>query len=243
MSPLELLKHIGGPGSIGFVALASILAILVIRLSPRHRVLARAWLLAVYAAYIILSIPVVAQGIARPFLISDAGQQAVSTGMDTLVVFDGDNRVGRLDEAVRLWQQRRPRVVVVSGEQWLIGRLVERGIPPQVLVRESSSANTREQIEYVKQYMHDHASDRVAIVVSRLQRPRTAALVRRAQLRIMLFGAPVDKEPATRGWRRFVPAYAALRVSRDALYERVAIYYYRSRGWIDTPEAVMASAR
>jgi hypothetical protein len=30
----------------------------------------------------------------------------------------------------------------------------------------------------------------------------------------------------------FVPTYYALRVSRDAIYEHVALRYYRWHGWI-----------
>jgi hypothetical protein len=47
-----------------------------------------------------------------------------------------------------------------------------------------------------------------------------------------LVPASIDIEPPTSGVRRFIPAYIALRVSRDALYEHAALLYYRYNGWI-----------
>jgi hypothetical protein len=71
------------------------------------------------------------------------------------------------------------------------------------------------------------------VVASRLQAPRVWALARAMGLGILVMPSPVDDEPAASGLRAFVPSYLALRVSRDAIYEHVALAYYRWQGWID----------
>jgi hypothetical protein len=48
----------------------------------------------------------------------------------------------------------------------------------------------------------------------------------------VLLPSPVDHEPAHQGWKLWLPSFAALRVSREALYELAALEYYRLRGWI-----------
>jgi hypothetical protein len=70
------------------------------------------------------------------------------------------------------------------------------------------------------------------VIVSRLQAARMAGLLERAHLLIRLIESPVDVEPATTGALTFVPTYFALRLSRDALYEHAALWYYRRHGWI-----------
>jgi hypothetical protein len=75
-------------------------------------------------------------------------------------------------------------------------------------------------------------ADRAAIVVSRLQMPRVAAMARAAGLDIILVPSPMDVEPPVKGLRYFLPSLAALTLSRDALYELAALPYYRWRGWL-----------
>jgi hypothetical protein len=62
--------------------------------------------------------------------------------------------------------------------------------------------------------------------------PRIRALTATRGLDLTLLSSPLDDEPAMEGWGRFRPSYVALRTSRDAIYEHVALVYYRWRGWI-----------
>ena len=70
-------------------------------------------------------------------------------------------------------------------------------------------------------------------VTQRLQLPRVHALLRMRHLSPLQLAAPADWEPADRGLRAILPTYYALRISRDALYEHMALWYYRRKGWID----------
>src|SRR5262245_1241903 len=230
---VQVLKAIGAPGSIGFLMLCCAVGLAARRLGPRSRQAGAAWLLVVFSVYAILGLPWIAGAIASRLPPVDSIRTRSSVqSVDTLVVLGGDNAVGRAEETARLYASALPRVVVVSGEQWLVDRIVELGVPADRLVIESRSRNTREQIAEVQRHV-SHWSDRsVALIASRLQMPRVAGLVREAGLELILVSAPIDREPPTQGVWLFVPTYAALRVSRDALYEHAALAYYRRRGWI-----------
>jgi uncharacterized SAM-binding protein YcdF (DUF218 family) len=229
---LETLKLVGGPGSIGFLAFCCAMGLAVGWVSPRLHRIGRAWLLMVFVAYAILGLPWVATAIANRLPNQAAAAGASLPTVDALVVLSGDNAVGRAQEAARVYRLVAPSVVVVSGEQWLVDRIKELGIPAARLVLEHRSRNTREQIaEVQRRWPQWHGG--VALIASRLQMPRVAGLARKAGLRLTLLSAPIDREPPTHGLWAFVPTYAALRLSRDALYEHAALAYYRRSGWID----------
>jgi uncharacterized SAM-binding protein YcdF (DUF218 family) len=252
VTPLTIAKMIGGPGSLGFLAAGTIAGVVLLRFVPRGQTFARAWLALLCAAYLIMALPPVALAIAAPLAdeqpvgsglsrtippvgsgLSRTTGTALDTGIDTLVVFDGDNHWGRVQEAARLWHAAHPTTVIASGGPWLEEHLRDAGIPADHLVLEQASRTTRDQVDYVRTYAAGHANTRIAVIASRLQLPRVAALFDRARLMVSLFGAPVDREVVTDGVRRYVPEYAALRISRDALYERIALVYYEWRGWIN----------
>ncbi len=173
---LAVLKTIGGPGSIGFLVIASAIGVALIRFRPVHR-LGRVWLFSLYTGYLLLSLPLFAQMIARPLGSPLIDRGSVSGRIDTLIVLDGDNPRGRVAEAGRLWAASHPATVVLSGQAWLIELLRQRGIPPGRLVHEHDSRTTREQVEYIRRFATAHRSTHIAVVASRLQMPRVAALV------------------------------------------------------------------
>jgi len=233
VTPLDLLKLFAAPGSVSFLVLACAVGLTVIYVWPRQRALGRGWLYGVFIAYIVLACPYVARAITATLPpLADPGGRAL-TAIDTLVVFDGDNRRGRLRETMTAYRTLGPATVLVSAqEDWLVEHLIGAGIPADRIHEDRQSATTREQMEMIAALASKHA---VAIVASRLQMPRVAALARQRHMTPMLLAAPVDTEPPTGGLRALIPSYAALRVSRDAFYERVALSYYSSRGWIGTP--------
>jgi uncharacterized SAM-binding protein YcdF (DUF218 family) len=232
---LELLKMVGGPGSIGFLACSAAIGLAVTRLGPRWRRIGRGWLLFVFSTYLVLGLPWVAATIEHELPgVEPASTASALPKLDALVVLGGDNAVGRVQETARVYASASPAVVVVSGEEWLVDRVRSLGIPAARLVVDSRSANTREQIAEVRRQRLalQWSDDRVALIASRLQMPRVARLVKRSGLKVILVPSPIDREPPTSAPWSFVPTYVALRVSRDALYEHAALAYYRRRGWI-----------
>jgi uncharacterized SAM-binding protein YcdF (DUF218 family) len=228
---MEVIKQIGPPGSIGFLLVCLFLGVLFAFVWPRSRRFAKHWLLWVSGVYLVLGLPVVANAIcdALPAVdtTSDPGQR-----VQTLMIIDGDNRRGRLEESLRFLKAHPGIAFWVLGEEWLIEELGRAGYPRRTYGQEQKSRNTREQMAWIRDFVGRSGGQRVAILASRLQMPRVAALARAAGLDAQLVGSPLDVEPARSGSKRFVPAYAALRASRDAIYEHAALAYYRWKGWI-----------
>jgi uncharacterized SAM-binding protein YcdF (DUF218 family) len=228
---LSLLKVIGTPGSIGFLASCSAVGLVVGAIGPRSRRIGRAWLVFVYVSYVAGGIPRVAYAVARglpryPPLPIEAVQKR---GM--LIVLGGDNAVGRVREAQRLLQAMPSATVIVSGGPWIFDTLVANGLPRERIRFDGHSANTLEQVIRLAPLIRKEAPHAV-IVASRLQMPRVAALARVHGLDVRLAPSPLDTEPPENGLGSFVPRYTALRLTRDALYERAALIYYSRRGWI-----------
>ena len=224
---IALAKKVGGPGSIGFFNACLLVGLLIGWIGPRTRRVSRVWILLLVVAYLVLSLPIVANGIAdsltsyRP--LSDLSGLK---GVKTLVVLDGDNRRGRVREAKRLFDGLGPDRVIVSGGDWLFDAVRASGIPPERITAESGARTTLEQIEMLDEALR---SGPLVVVASRLQMPRIARFAQEMQLPLLLAPSAIDTEPPTSGLRQVIPRYIALRVSRDALYEHAALIYYRHR--------------
>ena len=85
---------------------------------------------------------------------------------------------------------------------------------------------------WIKRWIERTGAKRPALVTSRLQAPRIRELARHEQLDVTVVPARLEKEPPASGYRFWLPSLAALALSREALYERVALVYYRRNGWI-----------
>jgi uncharacterized SAM-binding protein YcdF (DUF218 family) len=229
---LSVLKFIGGPGSVGLLIVSVTVITFTARLFPAARRIARLILLSLAVTYLVLALPMTANAIAKRLTacvpLSDLN---LLRQTDILIVFDGDNRWGRVREAVRLWRAHHSETVIVSGEQWMVEHIVAGGIPQNRLRYDETATTTREQMDLVRRLTDGHR--RGVIVTSRLQAPRVEALVRTAGLSAIIAAAAVDDEPPVTGWKQLVPSYVALRVSRDAIYEHLALRYYGWRRWID----------
>jgi len=231
------VKQALSPGSIGFAILcAGLWAVLV--LLNRQRL--ASWMLALSASfYLVLAMPSTASLLVRSLPPFGVRQPDVGH-LDTLIVFDGDNRVGRSRTSMNAYEAMHPGSVVVIGEPWLVDALVADGIPADKITSDESPATTRDQVVWMKRRELSHQAERTAVVASCLQMPRVAGLLEAAGLTARLLPSPVDDLPAFTGPRRFVPSYLALRIGRDAIYEHAALAYYRWRGWIPAPPSASA---
>jgi uncharacterized SAM-binding protein YcdF (DUF218 family) len=228
---LSVLKLIGTPGSIRFLLLCVLAGMVVLRLWPHHRRVARLWLAFVTLTYLVMALPAVATTLAGRLPRPETQPPAVAR-TDILVVFDGDNRRGRVRVAQQIFQTEAPDQVWVLGEPWMLDALATVGLPPSRLFLDDQTSNTRDQMARVERFVAERPTSRVGIIVSRLQAPRVAALAARHGVPALLIVSPIDHEPPMSGVEAFVPRYIALRVTRDALYEHAALAYYHWRGWI-----------
>jgi uncharacterized SAM-binding protein YcdF (DUF218 family) len=230
---MTVIKAIGPPGSVPFIAFCLLIGLLLAYVWPRQGRLARAWLWLVFAFHAILALPFVANGIAGRLPAVHAAEVAPVRGIDMLFVFDGDNRRGRVRSAVDAARgSPGARVMILGGNGWLSDALAEAGIGRERITQDHVPVDTRQQIDEVRRLTAPNPAAKAAIVASRLQMPRVSRLVRKAGLPAALIVSPIDNEPPTSGWRFVVPTYYALRVSRDAIYEHAALALYTWRGWI-----------
>jgi uncharacterized SAM-binding protein YcdF (DUF218 family) len=230
---ITILKAIGPPGSIPFIGFCGLIALLLTYVWPKSARLARAWLAFVVIGHLILAVPAVANSIAGRLPRVASADAAALRDIDLVFVLDGDNRRGRVRGAAQASVASPASTVwILGGTPWLVDALAETGVARGRIKHDYRPADTREQIDWVRHMIADETASRTAIVASRLQMPRVAALSRVAGLAAMLIASPIDTEPPTSGWRVLVPSYYALRVSRDAIYEHFALSYYSWRGWI-----------
>lgn len=231
---LSWLKPIDAPGSIGFLWLSVGIGLFVMFVWPRNRRLGRRWLAGVAALYVVLALPIVAWAIATTLPHTSTTPAAQVGPLDALVVFDGDNRRGRVTTAADVFARSKPATVWVLGLQadWIQDELRASGLPWDVVQIDTATGTTRAQMQWVADRRSRDPHLRMAVIASRLQAPRMVGLARSAGLDVPIVRAPVDREPPTDGVRLAVPTYLALRVSRDALYEHAAVRYYAWKGWI-----------
>jgi len=228
---LSLLKFFAVPGSLSFLAFCLVFGLGLIYIWPRRR-LGRMFLLGVGIVYVVLALPVVANAIADRLPRYQSSETEPVGTLDALVVFDGDNRRGRVRAAAEAYKATPARRVVVLGGVWMIDPIAEAGVPRDRITWDGSTPTTRDQIAWVKRLSGNIPEGRIAVVASRLQMPRIALLIEASRVPAVLIASPVDTEPPVAGWQTFLPTYTALRVSRDAIYEKVALAYYQWRGWL-----------
>jgi uncharacterized SAM-binding protein YcdF (DUF218 family) len=218
------------PGSINFLAAGLLASLLLCRFGLRAGLAAGATLLLAYGG---LSLPWTARQLASPLVRHPPlAASPAAVGVWTLIVLDGDHPHGRIREAMRLWRTLEPRLVVVSGRPWFHRALVQAGIPPDRLLWDSRSATTYEQARHVGRLLHERRTGRALVVASPLHMRRVLAAFDAARLDVVpaVSGLPYGHLP--RGAAALVPHPAALRLSTEALYELLALQYYRLRGWV-----------
>jgi hypothetical protein len=225
---LGLLKWIGAPGSLTFLALCCGTGLLL-RWAGYVRA-GKVWLFAVYLSYVVGGLPPVSRFIESklqplPPLPNDA---LSAPDIDAIVVLHGDNVLGRVRETLRLADSSTAPIVVALGDESFCRMVEEAGVPAPRLRCRSGPSTTRAQLLDVQEQIRRGVFKHPVLVASRLQMPRIRGVLAVTGVAATLAPSAVDDEPG-----RYLPSYLALRISRDALYEHVAIWHYRRQGWIE----------
>ena len=231
---ISVLKLTGGPGSIQFLLIAILIGLAVLYFAPKRRRMAILWLLTVIGLYLVISMPVVAHAITARLPAVSAPDTSPPIG--ALIVLDGDNRRGRVRSAQAVMAAQRLPDVRVLGTHWILDALNEAGVDGHAYKVDGSAGNTLAQMQQVATIAANVREAKVVVIASRLQAPRVAALAAALKTRAVVLPSPVDDEPPAAGLRKYVPTYLALRVSRDALYEHAALWWYERQGWIGPPQ-------
>lgn len=228
----SVLKAIGAPGSLGFFAVGAAAGLFLVVVSKRTRRSGRLVLMTLVIVYLALSLPWVSDLVSTVLPRPSIQRPTPSDKIDQLFVLDGDNYRARAKTACEVFAQHRPRIVWIQGSMDLRDELVACGVPADLWAWGSGGNRTTQQVRNVQQHAVRPDAGRLALVVSRVQLPRVAALVRAAGLDVAIIASPVDREPASSGFGRLLPSFSALAVSRDAIYEIAAYAYYRLNGWL-----------
>ena len=227
------LKSIGGPGSAGFFLVIAAIALVLVAASRRTRRAGRLLLLLLGAVYFFLSLPVVGDLIAddtRPF---DATRAAELGPIEDIFVFDGDSYESRAALTADLDRAMKIRNVWILGYVTLRDALVAAGVTDGHLRwGYTDDSTTYGQVVRMRKLMEHYKIARAVAVTSRIQATRIRGLIEQAGLDAVVVASPMDHESGTAGAWRFVPSRAGLALSRDALYERAALLYYRWKGRI-----------
>ena len=226
---IDVLKHVGAPGSILFLVVSVLVAVVLLRFTRRYRRVGGVLLALIVGSYVILALPFVSQHIAAG--LPDVDSERPSR-IETLIVLDGDNRRGRVRELQRALASGPPAHLWVLGDRWILDAMQEAGLSDLRLIHDDSARTTQAQMVQVDDIAR-HSPGATAVIASRLQAPRVQALIHARRSPVSVLPSPVDAEPAKDGFKRFVPVYIALRLSRDAIYEHTALVYYRWRGFIE----------
>ena len=235
-SLLSVVKAIDPDGSTQLILAGALPAVFLALVWPRRWTWVRRWCLLVAPIYFLLTLPIVAHALASSLAARDDAHRAPSGAVQEVIIFDGDNRRGRLRAAKALIDQAPPNEVWVLGlePEWFQEEMPGEGIPLDRVRFDATTGNTRAQVEWVAQFQEDHPDADVAVVVSRMQAARVAGLAAaRGIARLPIIGAEASREPASSGIWRFVPSRDAWNVSRDAIYEHLALAYYARNGWIE----------
>ena len=232
MSPISIAKAIGGPGSIGFLVLSCAVGMLVVFAWPKRAAIGGWWVLGTLLLYGVLAFPFVARAIASGLPPAPSTNLAAVGKLDQLILLGGDNEDSRVAKTLDAWRTLKPDVLVLLGDAPLAQRLAAAGIPATQIRLNDGPETTRAQIEWVAAEMQARRLNAAGLIASRLQMPRVIELARTYALHLQFLTSPLDYPLADDGVRAMIPSYRALEVSRDALYERLALRYYESRGWI-----------
>lgn len=227
---LEVIKVIGGPGSLGFLALCLAVGFGGSRVLPSARRVFHIGLALVLVSYLAMAMPAVAVGIINRLPLVAPPATADLRGVRVLVVFDGDNLAGRSRAARRFLRRASPTDVHLLGSPYLLADLRTAMRHGTRLHHDPTTWNTSAQVLRVQEISEGLAPTETAIIASRVQMPRIAALMQAAGARALLVPSDLDREPAAAGLDAVVPSYSALLASRDAIYEHAALVWYRWRG-------------
>jgi len=226
-----LLKTIGAPGSMRFLFLGPGLAIFFLAFRRTRRT--GRWLLCSFLLlYFVLSLPAVAQLVTSPAARTRSLPAAEYGRLDDLFVIDGDNYQSRAALAVLVARTASPRTVWVVGGVELRDALLVHGIDKDLWRWGGGAARTTyDQLLWVQESIATTHSRRAAVVASRVHLPRIVDAARRLKIDLVAIPSPLDSEPPDSGVRAWLPSFSGLQLSRDGLYERVAVAYYRWKGW------------
>lgn len=122
---------------------------------------------------------------------------------DVVVCLEGDG-YDRLDWTIKLFQEGLANKIVVSGgynnppfsvpAEKMAAHLIKKGIPPELIILEKKSQQTREQVVEIMKLVKEKNWKKIILVASHFHQARAyltfLKVMKDAKLKIFLFNAP-----------------------------------------------------
>lgn len=256
------VKAVLVPGSVPFLILGVIFGAVLLWGSSTARRWSRRWLVALGLFYWAASVPIGADVLTAvvgygygPIVTADEAR-----GASAVVVLDGGTAryaaagrevtVVKTSSAFRALETARvydlmddPWVFVTagSGEEGpetqhegsaLHDTLVGAGVPPERIVIDTTSRNTREHATHMEPLLRRRGISRVVLVTSLTHIRRSVWAFRAVGIDVVPSPAAV-RSPDRSDWRwtQWWPRADALKISRDTVRDAMAVVYYGMLGW------------
>jgi uncharacterized SAM-binding protein YcdF (DUF218 family) len=220
------------PGSLAFLILGLAAALLVLLIVPRWKRGTVRGLLVLSSFYIVLSLPVVANRLADgldrypPLMRAEEARDA-----SAVVLLHGDHQSARLRETLRLYKLLNPRWIVVAAQASDLRDSLRYSVPPDQILWEARGRTTREQAVNLARMLDTKHITRVVLVASPIHMRRALGACRMAGIDAVPGVSARPHAGMPRGMRGLVPQIGALTLSTESLYEYLALYMYKHRGW------------
>jgi uncharacterized SAM-binding protein YcdF (DUF218 family) len=258
----DILKHALLPGSTWCLVICATPLVILLWGGHRSRAWGRALLAILVGSYWISSLPFVAEALTALVSTragAEREQPPQAAGVPIVILGNGTESIRQngfevnwpypqtaLNIVAGLERHRAdPTAAIIASGGVGVGhrmtpeavsirdQLLRGGVPPEAVLLEASSTTTREQANGVAAILRNLRSDRCVLVTSPTQMRRAVGAFRRDGVVAYPATALTESENAVRnGSSRWLPHSAARATSGDAVYELIAIVYYRLRGWI-----------
>jgi uncharacterized SAM-binding protein YcdF (DUF218 family) len=263
VNPVQFIKDYLVPGSAWFLIIAGTVCAGLMYGSVRMRRLGRALLAVLMIAYWVMSLPIVASTMQRLQQGPEVGAPAGIPDAPLTIVLLGNGLGGyaalggRIETplgqtamntlfALERYRKYPASTIVASGgpsvddgtpeAAVMRDALLRNGVPPERIVLEASSGNTREQAIATAAILKGRGEQRCIVVTSPQQMQRAADVLRREG--VEPFALPAGSllyrlDEHARWWEWITPSTVARAISRDVIYELMAWPYYKARGWVN----------
>jgi uncharacterized SAM-binding protein YcdF (DUF218 family) len=155
-------------------------------------------------------------------------------------------RGNRSLHAMRLYQAGKAPLIIVTGGNvfpqqgfrpeaaYTADLLQELGIPQSAIIFEGNSRTTRENAVETFKLLKSRQLDHVLLVTSSFHMPRALATFRGVGINAIPSPSSISAELAQPTLLNWVPSLDGLGTMQKVMHEKIGIFVYRVRGWIDS---------
>jgi len=182
---------------------------------------------------------------------------AQSSTADAIVLLAGDVSIpipprvesqirgNRSVHTFRLYRAGKASLIIVSGGNvfrqeglrpeaaYTADLLQEWGIPQSAIIFEGNSRNTRENAVETSRLLKNRQLNRVLLVTSAFHMPRALAAFRGMGIDAIPSPSSISAESAQPTLLKWIPSLDGLGTMQSVIHEKIGIFVYRMRGWID----------